>query len=693
MSEIATLAGVKRPVVSTWRRRYSDFPAPVAENAGRPLFDGGEVTHWLISAGLGNTDPAELRTEVALFGIAALTDRFTAWQLIEVIGSLLCLRKLDARPLAGADSPGGSAANDQTLWSAVMRRAERMDAEDEFILRELRSMDAAAAPLACLAEDLVEAAYGEHGAYEWLLSSRVRLGLDALFADAVAPELIALFTQLADVPPRLEGGESVTVADPHARTGDMLAAVLRKADNSENITALAADPDVRFARITRRRLLLAGVDELALDVQIGHELEERLADPDVIVTQLPYRPGEDRSVQAALEGIERIADLLGPGAIALVLGPADALVDALRGTEESRLRSALLRGNIVEAVIALPGGALPYRPGYRPALWVLNRSPIPAAEGKVLLADISAEALTEGVRRRLADDILLWRAEGFRAIDGHDPRYGRAVDVAMLDRAFGGPLTPPTLPASALLSRTVSERPALIAETEAHLERAVLRARSYEDERGAYRGRVLRRIGRMPRRTTLGALIAEGRVAKLRGYRLAEEHLTAQGHHRVLGPEEITGQSPVDSRAMDRLVLATAYDRVALTEPGDIIYTLVPRLGTFVDHEGFSIVAFPARVLRVDRDAERQLTPRVLASLLGAARNTSRSPSAVRAARRIEDYQLPDLEPDDVERFDALLAETEQREGLLRDQAEALAEARRLTVAGLADGTLTLDRR
>lgn len=62
----------------------------------------------------------------------------------------------------------------------------------------------------------------------------------------------------------------------------------------------------------------------------------------------------------------------------------------------------------------------------------------------------------------------------------------------------------------------------------------------------------------------------------------------------------------------------------------------------------------------------------------------------MRAARRIEEYQLPDLDPDEVLRFDALLAETERRERLLRAQADALAEARHLTIAGLADGTLTL---
>lgn len=696
MSEIATLARVKRPVVSTWRRRYSDFPAAVAGSGhpGRPLFDGAQVAEWLISSGLGNTAPRELRSELALFGIVALTDRFSPWQLVEIVGSLLCLRKLDGRPLTGADSPHHAAdGDDQMLWTAVLHRAERMDAEDEFILREMRSVDPAAATLVRLAEELVEAAYDERGAYEWLLASRVRLGLDILAADAVNPELLTLLTQLTDVRARLEDGESVTVADPYARAGDLLASVLREVDDRENITALAADPDERLARIVRRRLLLAGVDELALDVQTGHDLEERLADPDLIVTQLPYRPGEGRSVLAALEGVERIADLLGPGATALVLGPADALVDGLPGTEESRLRSALLRSNIVEAVISLPGGALPYRPGYRPALWVLTRSPVSAAEGKVLLADISTEPLSESVRARLVEDVLLWRAEGFRPIDGHDPRYGRAVDIAVLDRAFGGPLTPPAPPASAFLSRMVTERPALIAEAEALLERAAVQARSYEEDCGPYRGRVLRRVGRVPRRTTLGALIADGRVTKRRGYRLAEEHLTGEGHHRVLGPEEIIGHSPIDLRRMDRLVLASTYDRVALTEPGDIVYTLVPRLGLYVDHEGFSVVAFPARVLRVTPDAERRLTPRVLAALLGAARSTGRSPSAVRPARRVEDYQLPDLDPDDVQRFDALLGETDHRRRLLDAQADALAEARQLTIAGLADGTLTLDRR
>jgi hypothetical protein len=692
MAEIAAFARVKRPVVSTWRRRHLDFPVAASENSGRPLFDGVQVAEWLIASGLGNAAPTELRSELALFGVIALRERFTPWQLVQTLGSLLCLRRLDrGRPLTdGTVDPLSDAETDEALWSAVLRRAERIDAEDDFVLRELRSLDATAAPLARLAEDLVEAAYDERGAYEWLLAARSRLGLDSLAADAVTPELRNLLTQLTDLRARLERGESLTLADPHARAGDLLAALLDDTEDRDRVTVLAADPDDRLTRITRRRLLLAGIGELDLDVQTGTDLEERFADPDLVVTQLPYRPGEDRSVLAALTELERVAYLLRPGCTALVLGPADALVDELKSTEAAQLRSALLRENIVESVIALPGGVLPFRPGYRPALWTLTRGPAPAAEGKVLLADISSEQLTPGVRMRLAEDVLLWRAEGFRGLDGHDPRYGRVVPVADLDRAFGGPLTPPAPPASAIWSDKVTERPALIAEAEARLERATADTHAYEDERGPYRGAVQRRVGRLPRRTTLGKLITARRVTRLPGHRIDERDLTRDGHHTVLGPEEITGERPVGDRRIDRLLLATAYERAALTEPGDVVYTLAPRLGVYVDHNGFSVVAFPARVLRVNGDATRPLTPRVLAALLGAARGTARSPSAVRPARRIEEYQLPDLDPDEVMRLDALLAETERRERLLRAQSDALAEARRLTIAGLADGTLTL---
>lgn len=132
MSDIAAFARVKRPVVSTWRRRHPDFPAAVSESSGRPLFDGAQVAEWLIASGLGNAAPAELRSELALFGIIALRERFTAWQLVETVGSLLCLRRLDGRPLVDPEEDAG----DADLWAGLLRRAQRIDVEDEYVLRE-----------------------------------------------------------------------------------------------------------------------------------------------------------------------------------------------------------------------------------------------------------------------------------------------------------------------------------------------------------------------------------------------------------------------------------------------------------------------------------------------------------------------------------------------------------------------------
>ncbi len=51
MPEIAELAGVRRPVVTTWRRRHKDFPPPAVSQAGGPLFDARAVVAWLVGSG------------------------------------------------------------------------------------------------------------------------------------------------------------------------------------------------------------------------------------------------------------------------------------------------------------------------------------------------------------------------------------------------------------------------------------------------------------------------------------------------------------------------------------------------------------------------------------------------------------------------------------------------------------------
>lgn len=688
-SEIAALAQVKPAVVPTWRRRHKDFPAPVVSDGRGLRFDGRLVAEWLVATGRGNADPSQVRAELALHGIAEYADSFGPRRLVEIVGSLLCVRELDRRPLLPRPT-GNSTSNVGEEWDSLMRRAERMDAEDEYALSELRAANRSTAALAFLAEDLVEAAFGAGGAFERLLGAAARLGVVDLVSDGLAPELERLLVQLADIPSWMGKQGRVVVADPYAREGALLTALVRSLDDHARVWALAAEAEGWLARLVRRRLLLAGVSDLRLDVQTGVDLEERLADPDVIATRLPYQAGEVRSSLSTLGRMQDISDLLGPGRIALVVGPAAALLDALPDANEAAVRSELLRSGVVEAVVNLPGGVMPYRPGYRCGLWVLSRDPVRAARGHVLIADISPQPLDDRVRERLAEDLLLWRAEGRRP-DHHDPRYGRIVPIAELGTNFGGPLTPLERSATQLLGRVVVERPALIAEAEARMATAGEQAWKFFNTHGQLRVDVVQRTGDLPKVTLLGALAKARRVTKLKGNRLQPQHVGSEGHHVVLGPEEVCGNQPVGSRRIDRIILFAAYESAQLTEPGDIVYTMAPRFSLMIDYEGFSVVAFPARILRVNAEADHPITSRVLAALLDTARGTGRSPTAVRAAQRVEDLVLPDLDTSDIAQLDALLVDIETRRRLLRNQDEALDEIRRLVTAGFADGTLTID--
>jgi hypothetical protein len=674
LSDIATLARVQRPVVSTWRRRHPDFPAPVAEEGNRTWFDGRAVTDWLTATGLGNTPADEIGPELAAHGLIRLAEEIGAQRLVSVLGALLCLHHMDGKPLSG------------TTRDALLARVERMDPDDEFFLRELGEDPALSFRLAPLAEELVEASYTPGGAHEHLMADRHRLGLTGPDTGSLSPELRRLVVEVADPLGHTSREGTLTVADPHALCGDLLHDLVAALDDPADSTVLAAERRPELARLTRRRLLLAGVPELDLDVQEGTELEDRMADIDLLVTLLPYQAGESRSRMRALEDVEAIGDLLGPGSTAVIVGPADALVGEL-DAREAQMRSRLLRSRLVESVTTLPGGADPYRPGYGCALWTLRRDPVPAARGRVLISDIGARSLDDGVRSALADDILLWRAEGHH-LGGHDPRFGLPVRIEDLEKRFGSALVPPGPPVSRTLSRTVRDRPALIAEAETRLSEAAARARSHADEHGPLRGDLMRRIGPAPERVTVSTLVKQGRLAPVKGHRIAAEHIDPRGQLDVLGPEEVLGRAPRGGRRIDRLVLAAEYPHAALTEPGDVVYTTAQEFGVLVDHEGSSVVSFPARVLRVNRAARRALTPRVLALLLEGATSAQRPPGAVRAARGIGEVALPDLHPEEVARLDAFLAEVERRRALLDEQYAELDTIRRLSAAGFGDGTL-----
>src|SRR5215207_5157702 len=92
--EIAALAQVQRPVPTTWSRRHPDFPAPVAQEDGRPLFDASAVVDWLTTTRHGNADPRHLRAELVLHTLSAWrTQTLSTPVLVGALTALICLRQ------------------------------------------------------------------------------------------------------------------------------------------------------------------------------------------------------------------------------------------------------------------------------------------------------------------------------------------------------------------------------------------------------------------------------------------------------------------------------------------------------------------------------------------------------------------------------------------------------------------------
>ena len=188
MTEIAELARVQRPVVTMWRRRHRDFPAPGGGDAAQPLFDPRQVADWLISTGRADRD--QIEPELSLYTLTGLADQYPGTDLVAAVTALICLRYLtdENEPLADG--------TDDDL--AVLRgQAAAIDPDDLLLRSEVHAIPPMAAWLAALVDDLIEATWGCRQAFERIMAARNRFRAGALSASAVSPALARL---IADCP-------------------------------------------------------------------------------------------------------------------------------------------------------------------------------------------------------------------------------------------------------------------------------------------------------------------------------------------------------------------------------------------------------------------------------------------------------------------------------------------------------------
>jgi len=675
MPEIAELAGVRRPVVTTWRRRHKDFPAPVAGDAGRPLFDGHQVADWLLRT--GRAEAEQVSTELSLHTLAALSPLLPARQLIAAVTALICLRHL------GDDEPLADGTDD--VMAAISSRAALADPDDEFLASEITQLPPRLHTLPAQVDELVEAAWGCAGAFERVMRERSRFSAADLLVTAVIPGLARLMAELSGVRELARVDQSLVITDLSAGPGDLLTAVaeLLGADQAPMFTG--AENDDYLARLTRRRLLVHGIPTVDIDVRSGGELPDEAGEPDAIITQIPYRSSEERSAADVVARLDDISLRLAPGRTAVVLGPADVLVSELAAySPAERRRSDLVKSGMVEAVIQLPGGLLPFRPGYQPALWVLTSSFSSRWAGRILLSDVSHRPLTEDVITGLAEDVITWRRDGYEP-RAHARQFSTEELISDLVQAPTS-LTPGRPRSIHGVTSSAHARVARIADLQADLAEL---ATSAATARRPLNSEIAAGTLRAPERTTIGVLAARKRLTLIKGTRLKEGDIYGNGHYVVIGPEEILGQRPIGALKIDRSTLAAGYGQARLTEPGDVIVTTSPGLGAIVDDTGLSVVSFPARAIRIPLAERAHFTPRVLAALIGVSPSGSRPAGAVRASYRLEDQPVPLPAPDDLSRLDELLAQLHERTMRARRELDALTEFSKIATVGLVDGTLT----
>lgn len=583
LSDVALLARVQRPVVTTWRARHAaspcPFPAPSRTRGGQELFDCDKVVMWLEDTGRGNSP--SVRADAVAFTMTS-DEVATDPTAFAGLSALLCLYVVSGHLPDGADD--------------VLDLADECDSDDVMLFREVAALGDRLAPLAHYATLLAGASFNPSEPFEQLVRLHARANGRPL--RRLSAELCGLVASTAlGVADQAGFSEPVFVV-PSADDVELVLEVSTQAEDRGAVLASVPADDEATRRLARRRLRVH--DIACVDLPGDGSGGFRLPDQAVILMQLP---GDVDAVDALATASDMSVSLTERHRAVLV-GPAPAMTNALRlpgqgpgrpPADDTRLSpAALVRRDVIKtgllrAVVRLPRGGLLDQPRSRSALWCLGPVSSPSTSAQhVLTADISLP-LTPSTRDDLVTDLVA-AMTGPPAQRVHLPSYGQFIRSSDLQMSAGDLVTP----------RTPSQASLLVDETMEDVRRLAsdLSAPSPEFTRP----RLVATAGHgRPATITLGDAVRSGGLRWNPGARVSASDLIADGGIPVIvDPRELSPGGPAPA-TLDRLLHVTRYPHSELSQPGDIIVTMAPRPQARVDYQGGVLVAHPARVLRCHR--------------------------------------------------------------------------------------------
>ncbi|WP_055524968.1 HsdM family class I SAM-dependent methyltransferase [Streptomyces graminilatus] len=433
--DIARLAGVKRPAVTNWERRYPEYPAPVG---GDPeLFRSGEVLAWLST----RTIPANALLPDEPAG-TTYGDRFRAGLPGGTAGGLLRLVERLAGP--EADRLRGPMPLDRYLQWLLFLVMVRIVEGAYGLAKAVAAFDMSDRdhdfPSGVFPRDLFTELSGQLDRTPTGSEQEARAAFDhvlVVWRAAYAREGGAFLTPssvgrvMAGALAAVRPG-AVRVHDPYARTGELLVAHLDAVavggGGPSQVGGRVPGPEERMVagwnlRVHHGRAVAFG------EGPVTPALDD--ADPpgafDVLLTNPPFgRLLEDVAPpsywtygpvrRTEFDWLQYAVSRLAPDGRAAVLMPAGAASNT--GAAE-KVRGGLVEAGVVECVIALPAGLFTLT-AVKTHIWLLRApgsggTPVPAPEvlfvaGEHLGHQVSRtqQALSDDDVARLVGEYVSW---------------------------------------------------------------------------------------------------------------------------------------------------------------------------------------------------------------------------------------------------------------------------------------------
>ncbi|WP_257478230.1 hypothetical protein [Acidipropionibacterium jensenii] len=627
LADIARLARVQRPVVSMWRQRaVQDAPFPAPQPDGR--FNARDVLSYLSATGRGNNPDPQLTSDLAVAASPA-TDPADRAELLALLA---------ARAVLGTDPIADTDIED------LLDDVEALDPDDEWLFSEIE--DADIDRLAPQADAIADNAYSTAEAYEELRSRTAPGGL--------ATDLI---TTLADIAAALLG-ENGTLVDVGATASDIALALTADESRADTrmlvATASTATHDTAArTRTCLRRYRVHGRAAQITDVQ-G---DWNLTDGSVILARIVSQDEGATAFADAMATIDELTLHMGPSTTALVIGPASHLIDELPAGQVG-LRDAFLRDGLVRAAVRLPRGLLSEGGGEHLALWLMG----PGDPRHLWAGDLSGIGFGESTRQQLLDDVVA------AARASH---HGRRA-FALLHRTDTTRLLARSLPLTALDVSPTDPFPVSAADDAARMadllrELAAPMTDPFGDVRPQATG------SGSAGSSTLGDLARNRLIQVLPGHRFEP---LPPGQQRMWTAETVASRRP---DAVDLMTLTARHPDVALTRPGDVVFTSAGSPHAVVDAEGGSAVAEPARVLRISPTAS--LSARAIASAINAL-------APIPGKGRWRSWTVPVVTGSRSDAEEAL-ARVDSWEDQIRTRLDLLDELRRLATRSVTSGAVS----